>query len=47
MLPIDKLEALVHRADELDRLLCEPGVASDNARYRKLTRERAQLEALV
>lgn len=47
MLPVEKLEALVHRAHELDRLLCEPGVASDNARYRKLTRERAQLETLV
>ncbi len=47
MLPMDKLEALVHRADELDRLLCEPGVAGDTARYRKLTRERAQLESLV
>jgi peptide chain release factor 1 len=47
MLPMDKLESLTHRAAELDRLLCEPGVASDNARYRKLTRERAQLETLV
>jgi peptide chain release factor 1 len=47
MLPVDKLEALVHRADEIDRLLCEPGIASDNTRYRKLTRERAQLESLV
>jgi peptide chain release factor 1 len=47
MLPMDKLEALAHRVDELDRLLCEPGVASDNARYRKLTRERAQLDSLT
>jgi peptide chain release factor 1 len=44
---MDKLESLTHRAAELDRLLCEPGVASDPTRYRKLTRERAQLEALV
>ncbi len=47
MLPIAKLESLVLRAEELDRLLCEPGVANDNARYRKLTRERADLEVLV
>jgi peptide chain release factor 1 len=47
MLPIDKLESFVHRAEELDRLLCDPGVANDQARYRKLTRERAQLETLV
>ncbi|MFO0605584.1 MAG: peptide chain release factor 1 [Polyangiales bacterium] len=47
MLPMDKLESLTHRAAELDRLLCEPNVAGDQARYRKLTRERAQLESLV
>ncbi len=47
MLPIDKLEALVSRADELDRILCEPGATNDMNRYRKLTRERAGLDALV
>ena len=40
MLPIAKLESLVFRAEELDRLLCEPDVASDTQRYRKLTKER-------
>lgn len=47
VLPIDKLETLVARANELDRLLCEPGATEDMARYRKLTKERAELEALV
>jgi peptide chain release factor 1 len=47
MLPIDKLEALVARANELDRILCEPGATDDMNRYRKLTKERADLEALV
>lgn len=47
MLPIDKLEALVARANELDRLLCEPDVTNDMDRYRKLSKERAGLEALV
>ena len=47
MLPTDKLEALVARANELDRILCEPGATSDMSRYRKLTKERAGLEALV
>ncbi|MEZ4392869.1 MAG: peptide chain release factor 1 [Polyangiales bacterium] len=47
MLPVDKLESFVRRAEELDRLLCDPAAASDQARYRKLNRERAQLEALV
>lgn len=47
MLPIAKLESLVFRAEELDRLLCEPDVASDSQRYRKLTKERSDLEQLV
>ncbi len=47
MLPLDKLLAVVRRAAELDRLLCEPTVTSDARRYRSLTRERAGLEALV
>ncbi len=47
MLPIDKLETLVSRANELDRLLSEPNATSDMNRYRKLTKERAGLETLV
>jgi peptide chain release factor 1 len=47
MLPIDKLESLVARANELDRILCEPGATDDMNRYRKLTKERAGLETLV
>jgi peptide chain release factor 1 len=47
MLPVDKLEALVARAAELDRLLSEPDATSDMNRYRKLTKERAGLETLV
>jgi peptide chain release factor 1 len=47
MLPIEKLEALVARANELDRLLSEPDATSDMGRYRKLTKERAGLDALV
>lgn len=47
VLPMDKLEALVARAHELDRLLCEPGATEDIVRYRKLTKERADLDALV
>lgn len=47
MLPVDKLESFVRRAEELDRLLCDPEAAADQARYRRLTRERAQLESLV
>jgi peptide chain release factor 1 len=47
MLPLDKLEALVARANELDRLLSEPTATNDMNRYRKLMKERSGLEALV
>jgi peptide chain release factor 1 len=47
VLPVDKLESFIRRAEELDRLLCDPAAASDQTRYRKLNRERAQLEGLV
>ena len=47
MLPTDKLESLVSRAHELDRILSEPDATKDLARYRKLTKERAGLEVLV
>ena len=39
-----KLEALSERRDELERLLADPGVISDNDRFRSLSREFAQLE---
>lgn len=47
MLPIDKLESFVRRAEELDRLLCDPEVTNDSGRYRRLSKERAGLESLV
>jgi peptide chain release factor 1 len=47
VLPIDKLESLVARANELDRLLCEPGATDEMGRYRKLMKERSDLESLV
>lgn len=46
-LPIARLESLVRRADELDRLLCDPAIAAEPKRYRDLTRERSRLDALV
>ncbi|NLA68499.1 MAG: PCRF domain-containing protein, partial [Gammaproteobacteria bacterium] len=42
-----KLEALAERRDELERLLAEPGVAADPARFRVLSREFAGLEPLA
>ena len=42
-----KLEALAERREELERLLADPGVAADNARFRDLSREFAQLEPVA
>ena len=43
----DRLEQLAHRLIEIDALLSEPDIAGDMNRYRKLTRERAELEPVV
>ncbi|HEY5849936.1 MAG TPA: peptide chain release factor 1 [Lysobacter sp.] len=42
-----KLEALVERREELERLLSDPGVIGDADRFRKLSREFAQLEPVA
>ena len=42
-----KLEALAERRDELERLLADPAVAGDQARFRSLSREFSQLEPLA
>ena len=47
MLPIDKLESLHLRHDELEELLCQPEVLGDATRYRELLRERSELAPLV
>lgn len=47
MLPIDKLESLAARFNELDELLCQPDVASDGKRYTEVSRERAELRDVV
>ena len=43
----DRLEQLAHRLIEVDALLAEPEIASDMDRYRKITRERSELEPVV
>lgn len=43
----NRLERLAHRLIELDALLSEPEIASDMDSYRKLTRERAELDPVV
>jgi peptide chain release factor 1 len=42
-----RLEQLGHRLAEIDAMLAEPDGADDMDRYRKLTRERAELEPVV
>ncbi|RRU09047.1 peptide chain release factor 1 [Stenotrophomonas sp. 278] len=42
-----KLEALAERREELERLLADPAVVSDNERFRNFSREFAQLEPVA
>jgi peptide chain release factor 1 len=42
-----KLEALAERREELERLLSDPGVIGDATRFRRLSREFAQLEPVA
>jgi peptide chain release factor 1 len=47
MLPEEKLADLRARFHELTDLLCQPEVASDGARFTKVSKERGELEPLV
>ncbi|HEY3234963.1 MAG TPA: peptide chain release factor 1 [Polyangiaceae bacterium] len=47
MIPVERLEAVVRRSDEIDRLLCEPEVLRDLAQLNQLNRERSQISPLV
>jgi peptide chain release factor 1 len=47
MLPIQKLEAIRRRCQELDQLLCDPAVLADRNRLQDLNRERSQVGAIV
>ena len=42
-----KLEALLERREEVERLLADPAVAADQARYRNLSREFASLQPVA
>ncbi len=42
-----KLELLVDRLDEIDRMLASPDAANDMEQFRKLSRERAEVEPVV
>jgi len=42
-----KLELLVDRLDEIDRMLSAPSTAGDMDQFRKLSRERAEIEPVI
>ena len=42
-----KLDLLVDRLDEIDRMLSDPSTAGDMDQFRKLSRERAELEPVI
>ena len=42
-----KLDALVERREEVERLLADPAVATDQARFRSLSREFATLQPVA
>ena len=42
-----KLEALAERREELERMLADPAVIGDAARFRRYSREFAQLQVLL
>lgn len=47
MLPIEKLQAVSRRFQELDHLLCSPEVLREPDRLQKLNKERTELEPVV
>lgn len=47
MLPVDKLEAIERRFQEIEQLLCDPEVFADPTALHKLNKERSDTEPLV
>jgi peptide chain release factor 1 len=47
VIPVEKLDAVVRRSEEIDQLLCESATLADPGRLNLLNRERAQLQPLV
>ena len=42
-----KLDLLVDRLDEIDRMLSAPSTANDMDQFRKLSRERSEIEPVI
>jgi peptide chain release factor 1 len=47
MIPVEKLDAVVRRHDEIEQLMCDSTVVTDPTRVAQLSRERSQIVPLV
>jgi peptide chain release factor 1 len=47
MIPTDKLTTFTRRQEEIDQLMCDPGVISDPKKLNQLNKERSQLLPIV
>jgi peptide chain release factor 1 len=47
MIPVEKLDAVVRRHDEIEQLMCDSAVVTDPSRVAQLSRERSQLVPIV
>lgn len=47
MIPIDQLNQFCRRLDELNELLCDPGLLSDPRKMSELNRERTRIEPVI
>jgi peptide chain release factor 1 len=47
MLPVEKLQAIRRRCQELDQLLCDPALMGDRNKLQELNRERSQVGTVV
>jgi peptide chain release factor 1 len=47
MIPVEKLDAVVRRHDEIEQLMCDSAVVTDPTRVAQLSRERSQLVPIV
>jgi peptide chain release factor 1 len=47
MVPVEKLQSLARRLEEVEALLCDPSVVSNPTRLKKLGRERSSIQGVV
>ena len=47
MVPVEKLQSLARRLEEVEALLCDMSIVSNPTRLRQLGRERSSIQAVV